>query len=51
MVPGDLVIADDTGVCFVPNEAATAVIERILVVSRLEAHELALQDVDQPKRD
>ncbi len=34
--PGDLVIADDSGICFVPVELAPAVVERVLVTVRAE---------------
>ena len=38
---GDLVIADETGICFVPLDLADAAIERILEVTRAEAVQLA----------
>jgi 4-hydroxy-4-methyl-2-oxoglutarate aldolase len=38
---GDLVIADETGICFVPIEVAEAAIDRILEVTRQEAEQLA----------
>ena len=38
---GDLVIADETGICFVPVEVAEQAIDRILEVTRQEAEQLA----------
>jgi 4-hydroxy-4-methyl-2-oxoglutarate aldolase len=38
---GDLVIADETGICFVPIDVAEAVIDRILDVTRQEAEQLS----------
>jgi len=38
--PGDLVIADETGICFVPNQLAEAVAERIFEVAKLEAADI-----------
>jgi len=38
---GDLVVADETGICFVPIEVAEAAIDRILEVTRQEAEQLA----------
>lgn len=38
---GDLVIADETGICFVPLDVAEAAIDRILEVTRQEAEQLA----------
>jgi 4-hydroxy-4-methyl-2-oxoglutarate aldolase len=38
---GDLVIADETGVCFVPIDVAESAIDRILEVTRQEAEQLA----------
>ena len=38
---GDLVIADETGICFVPLEVAEAAIDRIVEVTRQEAEQLA----------
>jgi regulator of RNase E activity RraA len=40
--PGDLALADETGVCFVPAELAGQVVERVLEVARREAAELNL---------
>lgn len=40
VVPGDLVLADDNGVCFVPVEVAEEAIARILQVASSEAAEL-----------
>ena len=37
---GDLVIGDETGICFVPIDVAEAVIDRILEVTRQEAEQL-----------
>jgi 4-hydroxy-4-methyl-2-oxoglutarate aldolase len=39
--PGDLVIADETGVCLIPVEVAEAAIERILQVGRQELEQLS----------
>ncbi len=39
---GDLALADETGVCFVPAELAGQVVERVLDVARREAAELNL---------
>lgn len=39
--PGDLVVADGTGVCFVPLEIASAVAARVVEVSADEAQELS----------
>jgi regulator of RNase E activity RraA len=38
---GDLVIADETGICFVPIEVAEQAIDRVLEVTRQEAEQLA----------
>lgn len=38
---GDLVIADETGICFVPIDVAEAALDRILEVTRQEAEQLA----------
>ena len=38
---GDLVIADETGICFVPIEIAERAIDRVLEVTRQEAEQLA----------
>ena len=38
--PGDVVIADETGICFVPADAAEAAIDRIAEVGRREEDEL-----------
>jgi len=38
---GDLVIADETGICFVPLDLAEGAIDRILEVTREEAEQLA----------
>ena len=38
---GDLVIADETGICFVPLDLAERAIDRILEVTREEAEQLA----------
>jgi regulator of RNase E activity RraA len=38
---GDLVIADETGICFVPVDVAEQAIDRILEVTRQEAEQLA----------
>jgi len=38
---GDLVIADETGLCFVPIAVAEVAIDRILEVTRQEAEQLA----------
>jgi regulator of RNase E activity RraA len=40
VLPGDLVLADDNGVCFIPVEVAEQTIERILEVSATEAAQL-----------
>jgi len=42
--PGDIVVADDTGVCFIPNEIGPDVIRRIIEVAALEAGELLVPD-------
>jgi len=39
---GDLALADETGICFVPAELAGQVVERVLEVARREAAELNL---------
>jgi 4-hydroxy-4-methyl-2-oxoglutarate aldolase len=39
---GDLALADETGICFVPAELAAQVTERVLEVARREAAELNL---------
>jgi regulator of RNase E activity RraA len=39
---GDLALADETGICFVPAELAGQVVERVLDVARREAAELNL---------
>jgi 4-hydroxy-4-methyl-2-oxoglutarate aldolase len=39
---GDLALADETGICFVPGELAVQVAERVLEVARREAAELNL---------
>lgn len=39
--PGDLVLADTSGVCFLPNEIASEVADRILQVAADEAGDLA----------
>jgi regulator of RNase E activity RraA len=38
--PGDLVIADETGLCFIPVGVAEAAIDRIVEVARSEAEQL-----------
>jgi 4-hydroxy-4-methyl-2-oxoglutarate aldolase len=38
---GDLVIADETGICFVPIDVAEAALDRIIEVTRQEAEQLA----------
>ncbi len=38
--PGDLVIADETGICFIPVEMAEAAIDRIVAVARLETKQI-----------
>jgi 4-hydroxy-4-methyl-2-oxoglutarate aldolase len=38
---GDLVIADETGICFIPLDVADRAIDRILEVTRQEAEQLA----------
>jgi regulator of RNase E activity RraA len=40
--PGDLVVADDTGVCFVPTELIDSVVERVLEVASDEAADLVI---------
>jgi 4-hydroxy-4-methyl-2-oxoglutarate aldolase len=40
--PGDLALADETGICFGPAELAGQVVERVLEVARREAAELNL---------
>jgi 4-hydroxy-4-methyl-2-oxoglutarate aldolase len=40
--PGDLVLADETGVCFVPLEIASEVAARVFEVARNEAGDLGL---------
>ena len=39
--PGDLMIGDESGICFIPVEVAEAVIERILEVAAAEAAQFA----------
>jgi regulator of RNase E activity RraA len=41
VVPGDLVIADDTGLCFVPAEIRDVVIARVLEVAGEEHRQVA----------
>jgi 4-hydroxy-4-methyl-2-oxoglutarate aldolase len=40
VVPGDLVVADETGVCFVPYEAIERVIPRVIEVAEQERRQL-----------
>lgn len=46
--PGDVVIADETGVCFLPIEVAESAIDRILEVTREEADQLASSPTRSP---
>ena len=48
--PGDVVIADDDGVCVVPREAAESVANRSAVRARLKAGELGLDVYDMRAR-
>ena len=41
VVPGDLVIADDTGLCFVPAEVRETVIDRVFEISEAERLQVA----------
>ena len=41
VVPGDLVIADDTGLCFIPSQARESVLARVLEVSHAELRQSA----------
>jgi 4-hydroxy-4-methyl-2-oxoglutarate aldolase len=43
--PGDLVLADETGVCFIPLEVASDVVTRILEVAKQEAGDLRARRV------
>jgi 4-hydroxy-4-methyl-2-oxoglutarate aldolase len=45
VVPGDLVIADDTGICFVPAQIATQVLTEVLAISEGEAAQLTIKRV------
>jgi regulator of RNase E activity RraA len=45
---GDLVIADETGLCFVPIAVAEAAIDRILEVTRQEAEQLGASKSHSP---
>jgi regulator of RNase E activity RraA len=40
VLPGDLVLADETGVCFIPVEIASEVVDRIFDVAKKEARDL-----------
>jgi 4-hydroxy-4-methyl-2-oxoglutarate aldolase len=48
---GDLVIADETGLCFVPIGVAEAAIDRILEVTRQEAEQLGASRTVLPRAD
>jgi 4-hydroxy-4-methyl-2-oxoglutarate aldolase len=41
VVPGDLVVADRTGICFVPNEFVAELATRLIEVTQAEASDLA----------
>ncbi len=41
VVPGDLMIGDESGICFIPVEAAEAAVNRILEVADAEAAQFA----------
>lgn len=49
VIPGDLVLADATGICFVPNELLTDVVARIIEVSELERSDLANLSEGEPR--
>jgi 4-hydroxy-4-methyl-2-oxoglutarate aldolase len=40
VVPGDLVVADETGICFIPQEALRTVIPRVIEVADQERQQL-----------
>ena len=46
VVPGDLVIADDTGLCFVPADVRDAIVTRVFEVSEAERNLVAEASTD-----
>jgi 4-hydroxy-4-methyl-2-oxoglutarate aldolase len=48
--PGDLVLADETGVCFIPLEIVSEVVVRIFEIAKQEAGDLRVRRVPRPKR-
>jgi regulator of RNase E activity RraA len=47
--PGDLVVADENGVCFIPFEIADVVISRALNLAAEEASQLSIDQASAPR--